>query len=83
MDEVFPEAAPPPLPQKDLSDLLSKREIEILGRIADGQTNRQIADELFLSFGTVKWYTSEIYSKLGVKSRTQAIVRAKELKLLT
>jgi DNA-binding CsgD family transcriptional regulator len=58
---------------------LSEREIEILARLADGLTDQQIAEALFLSLNTVKWYNRQIYSKLGVKSRTQAIARAREL----
>jgi predicted ATPase/DNA-binding CsgD family transcriptional regulator len=63
-------------------DLLTEREVEILGLAASGLTNRDIAEELILSTGTVKWYLSQIYSKLGVNSRTQAIARGRELGLL-
>ena len=63
-------------------DLLTEREVEILGLAANGLTNRDIAEELVLSTGTVKWYLSQIYSKLGVSSRTQAIARGRELGLL-
>jgi ATP/maltotriose-dependent transcriptional regulator MalT len=61
---------------------LTKRELDILRLMADGLTNREIAKQLFLAVGTVKWYLSEIYGKLYVTSRTQAIVRAQELNLL-
>src|SRR5690348_6101698 len=63
-------------------DLLNEREQEILQRLSAGFSDQQIADELFLSLHTVKWYNRQIYSKLGVKNRTQAIARAKELGLL-
>jgi predicted ATPase/DNA-binding CsgD family transcriptional regulator len=63
-------------------DHLSEREREILARLADGLSDRQIADELFLSLNTVKWYNRQIYSKLGVSSRTQAIAHARTLGLL-
>jgi predicted ATPase/DNA-binding CsgD family transcriptional regulator len=59
-------------------DLLSEREKEILKRLSHGLSDQQIADELCLSPNTVKWYNRQIYSKLGVKSRTQAIVYAKD-----
>jgi len=62
-------------------DALTEREREILVLLADGLSNRQIAAQLILALGTVKWYISEIYSKLGVTSRTQAIARARDLKL--
>jgi pimeloyl-ACP methyl ester carboxylesterase/DNA-binding CsgD family transcriptional regulator len=63
-------------------DQLSKRELAILARLADGLSDRQIADELFLSLNTVKWYNRQIYDKLGVGNRTQAVVQAKALGLL-
>ena len=63
-------------------DLLNEREQEILQRLSTGLSDQQIADELFLSLHTVKWYNRQIYSKLGVKSRTQAVAYAKELGLL-
>src|SRR5690606_10442009 len=60
-------------------DPLSEREKEILTRLSTGLSDQQIADELFLSLNTVKWYNRQIYSKLGVRSRTQAIAHAQEL----
>jgi LuxR family maltose regulon positive regulatory protein len=54
----------------------------VLQLIAEGMTNRQIAEALIISVGTAKFYTSQIYSKLNVSSRTQAILRARELGLL-
>jgi LuxR family maltose regulon positive regulatory protein len=50
--------------------------------MAEGLTNRQIAEQLFVVLGTVKAHTSNIYSKLGVSNRTQAVTRAQALKLL-
>ena len=64
------------------SDQLSEREKEKLKRLSDGLSDQQIADELFLSLNTVKWYNRQIYSKLGVRSRTQAIAQAKNLDVL-
>lgn len=63
-------------------DSLTMRELEILRLIAQGQSNQQIADTLFISVGTVKGHVNHIFSKLDVKNRTQALVRARELKLL-
>jgi DNA-binding CsgD family transcriptional regulator len=60
-------------------DLLNEREQEIVQRLASGLSDQQIADELFLSLHTVKWYNRQICSKLGVKSRTQAIACVKNL----
>jgi tetratricopeptide (TPR) repeat protein len=59
--------------------LLNDREQEIVQRLASGLSDQQIADELFLSLHTVKWYNRQIYSKLEVNSRTQAIARVKDL----
>jgi DNA-binding CsgD family transcriptional regulator len=65
------------------SDPLSPRELEVLTFIADGLTNREIADRLFVSFSTVKKHIQHIYAKLNTKNRTSAIVRARELKLIS
>jgi DNA-binding NarL/FixJ family response regulator len=58
---------------------LTPRETEVLGHIASGKTNRQIAQQLHLSLSTVKRHLERILSKLGVSDRTQAAVRAIEL----
>ena len=56
-----------------LHDSLSEREQAILRLLAEGLSDQQIADELFLSLHTAKWYNRQIYSKLGVSSWRQAI----------
>ena len=61
---------------------LSGRELEVLSNIANGLTNQEIADKLFVSLNTIKTHTTNIYSKLGVKNRTQAVSKAKALNLL-
>jgi ATP/maltotriose-dependent transcriptional regulator MalT len=63
-------------------DSLKKRELEVLRLVADGLSNREIAAQLILAPTTVKWYLSEIYGKLGVANRTQAVARAQKLNLL-
>jgi LuxR family maltose regulon positive regulatory protein len=60
-----------------LIEPLSERELEILQLIAAGLSNRQIADTLILTVGTVKWYLNNIYGKLGVASRTLAVATAR------
>lgn len=67
---------------QDLPESIGDREIEILRLIAEGLTNKDLAVRLHLSVSTVKWYTYNLYGKLGVNSRTQAIQRARELKLI-
>lgn len=71
-----------PLPWWYLEDPVSEREVEVLQLVARGLSNQEIADKLFLSTGTVKRHMSNIYQKLDVHSRTQALERARSLKLL-
>ncbi|MBL4797253.1 MAG: hypothetical protein JKY50_20165 [Oleispira sp.] len=61
---------------------LSVREKEVLALIADGFSNQEIADQLFISLHTVKTHARKINAKLGAKSRTQAIVKARELTII-
>jgi predicted ATPase/DNA-binding CsgD family transcriptional regulator len=75
-------SVPPGVAAPLLADALSERELEILRLIAEGQSNREIADQLVVAVSTVKWYINEMYSKLGVDSRTRAIARARVLKLI-
>ena len=65
-----------------LPEPLSPREQEVLELIAAGLTNREIAGKLVISPETVKKHTGTIYGKLGVRSRTEAAARARELDLL-
>lgn len=65
-----------------LIEPLSERELEVLALIRDGLSNREIAERLFLSVGTVKVHTRNIYGKLNVSSRTQAIAEAARSHLL-
>ena len=62
---------------------LSKRELELLELLADGLSNQDIAERLFLSPLTVKVHVRNIYSKLDVSSRTQAVARARTLGILS
>lgn len=61
---------------------LSGREIEVLMLIAEGKSNQEISDQLFLALNTVKRHAYNIYTKLNVKKRTQAVVRARQLGLI-
>lgn len=68
--------------QKIASLGISKREYEILEKIEKGLSNREIAEALFISESTIKTHTSNLFVKLDVKRRTQAVKRAQELHIL-
>ena len=74
--DVFEPAGP------EVESPLSDREREVVGLIAAGETNSEIAKRLFLSPHTVKEYTSGIYRKLGVRNRAEAVKRAQRLGLI-
>ena len=70
---------PPPVP---LIEPLSERELEVLRLLDSGLSNQAIADELIVALSTVKKHLINIYGKLGVNSRTQALTYARSLGLL-
>lgn len=61
---------------------ISKREYEILGKIHEGLSNKEIAEQLFVSESTVKTHVSNLFVKLDAKRRTQAIQKAKEYQII-
>jgi LuxR family maltose regulon positive regulatory protein len=65
-----------------LIEPLSDREREVLRHVAAGRSNREIADALYVSLGTVKAHTHHVFAKLGVRGRTEAIARGRDLGLL-
>jgi LuxR family transcriptional regulator, maltose regulon positive regulatory protein len=69
-------------PSPRLIEPLSEREMEVLRLIAEGLSNQAIADRLIVAVSTIKKHVNNIYGKLNVQSRTQALLRARELKLL-
>jgi LuxR family maltose regulon positive regulatory protein len=73
------ELAPPAM--ESLIEPLTERELEVLRLIVAGLSNPEIAEELFIAISTVKSHVNHIYGKLGVESRTQALLRAQDLGL--
>lgn len=61
---------------------ISERELEVLELVAEGKSNQQVADQLFISVNTVKTHLSRVYEKLDVKRRTQAVEKARALNLI-
>ncbi len=75
-----PSSLPPPA--QSLIEPLSRRELEVLRLIAQGLTNQEIGERLFLALDTVKGHNRNIFDKLQVQRRTEAVARARELGLL-
>jgi len=84
-DRAGPANAPPTEirnPQSEMVESLSQRELKVLQLIAQGLSNREIGERLFLALSTVKGHNQKIFDKLQVQSRTEAVARASELGLL-
>ena len=84
--EAFPQVdtgLAPTERQNGLIEPLSERELEVLGHISQGRTNKEIAGLLFIAPGTVKAHTAAIYRKLDVANRTEAAARGRELGILS
>jgi LuxR family maltose regulon positive regulatory protein len=83
LSEKLPAMASRPVVESSpAAEQLSTRELAVLRLIAQGCSNQEISDQLFISLHTVKTHASHINSKLGVERRTQAVARAKELGVL-
>lgn len=67
---------------EQLTEPLTARELEVMELIGAGKTNQEIADQLYLALSTVKGYVQNIYGKLGVRRRTEAIAKSREIGLL-
>ena len=71
------------LDEQELTRLgLSRRELEVLQLMADGLSNHQIAERLFVSLNTIKTHSAKVFEKLEVQRRTQAVDKAKKLRLI-
>lgn len=81
--EVFVKSDDFVLDDKELTRIgLSKRELEVLQLMAQGLSNHQIAEQLFVSLNTIKTHSSKVFEKLEVQRRTQAVDKAKKLCLI-
>jgi LuxR family maltose regulon positive regulatory protein len=76
------EDAAPAAGQQLHESVPSERELEVLALIASGESNQEIASKLFITLATVKTHINNLYRKLGARSRTQAVARAREMNLL-
>ena len=75
--------APFSVNQKELESLnLSKRELEVLQLMSEGLSNKEIADRLFVSLSTIKTHSNNLFDKMNVERRTQAIDKAKRLGII-
>jgi predicted ATPase/DNA-binding CsgD family transcriptional regulator len=69
-------------PMEKMAEPLTQREGEIVRLLANGLTDAEIADQLSLTVGTIKWYNRQIYGKLGVRNRVEAVAQSQEWHLL-
>jgi LuxR family maltose regulon positive regulatory protein len=85
-DQIYPRIAPQPIKptitQTDFPFSLSAREVEVLSLIAEGKSNQEISAHLYLALNTVKRHAYNIYSKLGVRKRTHAVSKARQMGLI-
>lgn len=82
IDQFMSKPSTIPTDPQPLVESLTERELDVLRLIAAGYTNQQVADELVLTVGTVKTYSSHIYAKLNVDNRTQAVAAARKQGLI-
>jgi LuxR family maltose regulon positive regulatory protein len=75
-------AGPLPALPSEMVESLTAREMDVLRLLCEGRSNHEMAETLFLSLSAIKKYTGNLYGKLGVASRSQAIVKAHELRLI-
>lgn len=81
-EPALPASTPNPAAKNVLTEALTERELDVLRCIAEGLSNREIAERLVITEGTVKNHVSNLIAKLNVRDRTQALLRAQELGLL-
>jgi LuxR family maltose regulon positive regulatory protein len=80
--EFFRQPSHADVPVEPTAAGLTRTQLEVLRLVGQGHGNQQIAAQLVITVGTAKWHVSQIFEKLGVRNRAQAIARARESKLL-
>ncbi|OEK01856.1 hypothetical protein BFP97_10165 [Roseivirga sp. 4D4] len=82
-DKIVAVSAPLDVDTQKIIDLgISERELEVLQLISEGLSNQEIGERLFISESTIKTHVSSLFVKLDVKRRTQAVIRAKEWRVI-
>lgn len=83
-NDTTTDARPPFKPREEILEQMgiTPRELEVLEQMAQGLSNQEIAEKLFVSLNTIKTHTSNLFAKLDAQRRTQAIQRGKELGLI-
>lgn len=84
VSRLLAEFPPEPVPAKnpDLPEALTERELDVLRLMAAGLKNQEIGAKLYISLNTIRYHTTNIFGKLGVRNRTAAVARARELRIL-
>jgi ATP/maltotriose-dependent transcriptional regulator MalT len=82
LQQAMTEAGGPTRPSSTMSEELTRREVSILKRLDSGLSNKEIAEAIFVSEGTLKWHLHNVYSKLAVKNRSGAMTRARAMGIL-
>jgi LuxR family transcriptional regulator, maltose regulon positive regulatory protein len=75
-------SVPAKLQSSSLIEALTAREVEVLQAMGEGLSNHQIAEKFILAEGTVKFYVHAVLEKMGVHSRTQAVLEAKKQRII-
>ena len=82
LDQLETQSQTPRPPRQPLPDPLTPRELEVLGLVASGMSNAQIADHMVVALSTVKKHANHIFGKLSVRNRTEAVAKARALDIL-
>ena len=82
LHKIFSEGTGKPKPSEHNNSILTKQEHRVLSLVADGMSNKEIAEELFIAESTVKTHVSNVLSKLNAKRRTEAVRIGHDLEII-